>query len=163
MTDEKQNNSEQQEQDQSAKVLKALKAKLRCDNVSAARHAAFNLSWLQEDGFEALKEALFGDAPRRTKAAAAYGLRKTHGRMKKMALELFDLGLAHDNKNNSQICEHALKIMTQPEQLKPAPQPKAAAPKGEIPIRVLSPRRPRTVKDIMNETAHRPPRRRRPR
>jgi hypothetical protein len=163
MTDEKQNNSEQQEQDQSAKVLKALKAKLRCDNVSAARHAAFNLSWLQEDGFEALKEALFGDAPRRTKAAAAYGLRKTHGRMKKMALELFDLGLAHDNQITRQICEHALKVMTQPEQLKSAPQPKAAVPKGEIPIRVLSPRRPRTVKDIMNETTHRPPRRRRPR
>jgi hypothetical protein len=162
MTDEKQDNSEPQEQDQSAKALKALKAKLHCDNVSAARHAAFNLSWLQEDGLEILKEALFGDGPRRTKAAAAYGLRKVHGRMKKMAQELFEQGLQHDDQQTRQTCEHALQVMTQPQKPKPAPQANTPAPRTNIPIRNLPAKRRRTVKDLMNETAHRTPRRRRP-
>jgi hypothetical protein len=43
---------------------------------------------MQEDGFEILKEALFGGASRTAKGAAAYGLRKMRGRMRKQAFEL---------------------------------------------------------------------------
>ncbi|MHC4865214.1 MAG: hypothetical protein ACYTEX_14090 [Planctomycetota bacterium] len=156
MADE-QNNSESQENGQSKDAIKALKAKLRCDNVSAARHAAFNLSWLQEDGFEALKEALLGEATKRTKAAAAYGLRKTHGRMKKMARELFEQGCENDDEQIREICKHALQIMTQPKRPAPPPRNKRAKEQApRIPIKTLQGKRPRTVKDFMNEAAAQP-------
>lgn len=156
MADE-QNNSDSQETGQSKDAIKALRAKLRCDNVSAARHAAFNLSWLQEDGFEVLKEALFGDASKRAKAAAAYGLRKTHGRMKKMARELFEQGLEHDDEETRETCKHALQIMTQPKQPQPPPRAKRAKKQApRIPIKTLQGKRPRTVKDFMNEAAAQP-------
>ena len=90
--------------------LEQLRDKLYCDNVGIARRAAFNLSWMQEDGLDILKEALFGDAARRTKSAAAYGLRKMRGRMKKPASEALSGGVNHPDSTTAKVCENALLI-----------------------------------------------------
>ena len=42
---------------------------------------------------EILKEALFGKFPKSTKFIAAYGFRRMHGRMKKMAREVLQEGI----------------------------------------------------------------------
>jgi hypothetical protein len=91
-------------------LLERLRDKIYCDNSSAARHAAFNLSWMQEDGFEILREALFSNANRTTKGAAAYGLRKMRGRMRKLAFALLEEGLKHESEGTRQVCERALKL-----------------------------------------------------
>jgi hypothetical protein len=91
-------------------LLERLREKLYCDNASAARHAAFNLSWMQEDGFDILKEALFSNANRTAKGAAAYGLRKMRGRMRKPAFVLLEEGLKNESEGTRQVCERALKL-----------------------------------------------------
>ncbi len=95
----------------SIQLLEELRQKLHTDNTSVARKAAFNLSWMQEDGLEILKEALFSRTTRRTKSAAAYGLRKMQGRMKKNALELFQQGLEHTTRDIANTCKTALSLM----------------------------------------------------
>jgi hypothetical protein len=94
-------------------LLERLREKIYCDNPSAARHSAFNLSWKQEDGFDILKEALFSNANRTAKGAAAYGLRKMRGRMKKPAFELLEEGLKHENSDTRQVCARALLLEKQ--------------------------------------------------
>jgi predicted chitinase len=102
------------EKDQAAIIkLEQLREKVYCDNPSAARHAAFNLSWMQEDGYDILKEALFGTACRATKGAAAYGLRKMRGRMKKNGIALLIEGLKHSNEGTRQVCARALLLEKQ--------------------------------------------------
>jgi hypothetical protein len=91
-------------------MLERLREKIYCDNSSAARHAAFNLSWMQEDGFDILREALFSNANRTAKGAAAYGLRKMRGRMRKIAFALLEEGLKHESEGTRQVCERALKL-----------------------------------------------------
>ena len=99
------------EKDQKAiEMLARLREEVYSENPSAARHAAFNLSWMQEDGFEILKEALFGTACRATKGAAAYGLRKMRGRMKKSGMALLEEGLRHSNEGTRQVCARALLL-----------------------------------------------------
>jgi len=99
------------EKDQKAiDLLARLREEVYSDNPSAARHAAFNLSWMQEDGFDILKEALFGTARRATKGAAAYGLRKMRGRMKKNGMALLEEGLRHSNEGTRQVCARALSL-----------------------------------------------------
>ena len=99
------------EKDQKAiELLERLRENVYSDNPSTARHAAFNLSWMQEDGFEILKEALFGTARRATKGAAAYGLRKMRGRMKKNGMALLEEGLRHSNEGTRQVCARALSL-----------------------------------------------------
>ncbi|MGA2323854.1 MAG: hypothetical protein ABSG22_08405 [Sedimentisphaerales bacterium] len=99
------------EKDQKAiELLERLRENVYSDNPSTARHAAFNLSWMQEDGFEILKEALFGTARRATKGAAAYGLRKMRGRMKKNGIALLEEGLRHSNEGTRQVCARALLL-----------------------------------------------------
>jgi hypothetical protein len=99
------------EKDQKAiDLLARLREEVYSDNPSAARHAAFNLSWMQEDGFDILKEALFGTARRATKGAAAYGLRKMRGRMKKNGIALLEEGLRHSNEGTRQVCARALSL-----------------------------------------------------
>jgi hypothetical protein len=99
------------EKDQAAiELLERLREKVYCDNPSVARHAAFNLSWMQEDGYDILKEALFGTACRATKGAAAYGLRKMRGRMKKNGIALLVEGLRHSNEGTRQVCARALLL-----------------------------------------------------
>ncbi|MFH1372058.1 MAG: hypothetical protein ABII09_12340 [Planctomycetota bacterium] len=105
------------EKDQEAiELLGRLREKVYCDNPSAARHAAFNLSWMQDDGFEILKEALFSNAPRAAKGAAAYGLRKMRGRMRKPAFVLLEEGLKHENEGTRQVCARALLLEKQAKQ-----------------------------------------------
>jgi hypothetical protein len=99
------------EKDQKAiEMLARLREEVYSENPSAARHAAFNLSWMQEDGFDILKEALFGTAGRATKGAAAYGLRKMRGRMKKNGMALLEEGLRHSNEGTRQVCARALLL-----------------------------------------------------
>ncbi len=96
----------------SIRLLEQLRERLYSDDSSSARRAAFNLSWMQEDGLDILKEALFSGASKRAKSAAAYGLRKMHGRMKKMALEIFKEGLTYANRGTRDVCRSALSLVS---------------------------------------------------
>ena len=91
--------------------LRQLREKLLSDNISTARVAGHNLSWLQEDGLAILKEVLFGDYSRDAKKAAAYGLRRMQGRMKKMAAEVLNQGLEHSDRITRDACAKSLAIM----------------------------------------------------
>jgi hypothetical protein len=73
--------------------------------------AAFKLSWMQEDGLDILKDALFGNFPRTAKKAAGYGLRSMNGRMRKMASEVLKEGLKHHNRITREACEKSLLLM----------------------------------------------------
>jgi len=105
--------SGREKDERSIRVLEQLRERLYSEHVPAARRAAFNLSWMQEDGLDILKEALFSGAARRTKAAATYGLRKMQGRMKKMALDLLQRGLKGPDRNTRVVCEHALALLNE--------------------------------------------------
>lgn len=103
------------EKDQaSVKLLAQLRERLYCDNSSVARRAAFNLSWMQEDGLEILQEALLSNASHRAKSAAAYGLRSMHGRMKKLSLAVLEEGTKDSNKETRRVCKSALEILKKP-------------------------------------------------
>ena len=137
------------EKDQEAvELLERLREKVYCDNPSASRHAAFNLSWMQEDGFEILKEALFGSASRTTKGAAAYGLRKMRGRMRKQGIGLLEEGLKHTNTNTRQVCARALSLEKESKQAaqQPSAQPQPRyRPKPKFRITEISHKSPREL------------------
>jgi hypothetical protein len=114
------------------KLLAQLRDKLYCEHVPVARRAAFNLSWMQEDGLDILKEALFSDAGRRTKAAAAYGLRKMRGRMNEPSIDVLSEGLADSDRTTAEICENALSILENGVPAKPAAPQKAKTGRFEI-------------------------------
>ncbi|NLW83702.1 MAG: hypothetical protein GXY41_04755 [Phycisphaerae bacterium] len=99
-------------------LLKNLRAKLFSENISTARVAGYNLSWLQEDGLTILKEALFGDYSKTVKKAAAYGLRNMKGRMKKLAVEVLEQGQKNSDNTTRETCAKSLYLM----QHKPAPK-----------------------------------------
>jgi len=100
------------EKDEAAVALLAqLRQKLHADEISFARKAAFNLSWMQEDGLDILREALLGNTPRRSKSAAAYGLRKMRGRMRKKAEETLVEGMAHPDRATAETCRNALIVL----------------------------------------------------
>ncbi len=132
------------EKDEAAvKLLEELREKVYSSNISSARHAAFNLSWMQEDGYEILQEALVGNSPRSAKGAAAYGLRKMRGRMKNQAFSLLEGGLKHSNADIRQACAHALRLekeaKSKPAQPKPPAQGAAKhKPKGKFKITEIS-------------------------
>lgn len=92
----------------SIKLLEKLREQLYSQHASNRRQAAFNLSWMQEDGLEILKAALIGDCHITTKNAAAYGLRKMRGRMKKVALDVLKQGKEHTNAETRDVCRNAL-------------------------------------------------------
>jgi hypothetical protein len=92
-------------------MLRQLTRKLCSNDITTARLAAFNLSWKQEDGLAILKNILFGDFPRTTKKAAAYGLRSMRGRMKKPATEVLELGLKNKDRTTKAACIKALALM----------------------------------------------------
>jgi hypothetical protein len=116
----------------SIKELDELRARLYSDNPSSRRKAAFNLSWMQEDGLDILKEALFGErAPRTAKTAAAYGLRSMHGRMMKKAVEVFQEGVQHRSRQTRDICATALARLG----LAPAPADQRRARRAKIEIK----------------------------
>ena len=114
------------------KLLAQLRDKLYSEHVPLARRAAFNLSWMQEDGLDILKEALFSHAGRRTKAAAAYGLRKMRGRMTEPSVEVLSEGLADPDRTTAEICENALSILENGVPAKPAAPQKAKTARFEI-------------------------------
>jgi len=100
--------SGREKDDASIKLLEKLREKLYAESAAARRWAAFNLSWMQEDGLEILEEVLFGDSPRTIKNAAAYGLRSMRGRMKKKVLEVLARGRNHRNRDTREVCRNAL-------------------------------------------------------
>ena len=100
------------EKDEAAvKLLEKLQEQLQSPHASNRRIAAFNLSWLQEDGLEVLRDALLGDFHITTKNAAAYGLRKMRGRMKKMGLEILRQGLKRRDRATREVCTNALRLL----------------------------------------------------
>lgn len=108
---EKRKPSGREKDEASVTLLAKLREQLYSTNISTVRQSAFNLSWMQEDGLEILKEALFGNSPRRTKGAAAYGLRKMRGRMCKPAEEALIEGLKHPDKKTAEIAGNALIVL----------------------------------------------------
>ncbi len=100
--------SGREKDEESIRLLARLREKLHSDNSSVARRSAFNLSWMQEDGLDILKETLFSGATKRAKSAAAYGLRRMHGRMEKAALEVFKQGIKYTNSDTRKVCQNAL-------------------------------------------------------
>lgn len=108
---EKRKPSGREKDEAAVKLLAKLREQLRSSNISTVRQSAFNLSWMQEDGLDILQEALFGDWPWRSKSAAAYGLRKMRGRMRKQAEEVLVDGLGHPDSKTSEICRNALIVL----------------------------------------------------
>ncbi len=116
----------------SIKLLAQLREKLHSEQIGTARQAAFNLSWMQEDGLDILKEALFSRAYKRTKSAAAYGMRKMRGRMEKIALDVLSHGLRHPDKATAAVCQNALLVLKGKGPRKPPYKKKTPAGKFEI-------------------------------
>jgi len=111
MESEKKGFSEREEGESCAELLEELEEQLCSSKASIRRQAAFTLSWMQEDGLEILKATVFGGHSESTKNAAAYGLRKMRGRMKKLALDVFKEGLKQDSSSTVDVCSHALDVM----------------------------------------------------
>ena len=95
------------------KLLAKLREQLYSSHAFTRRRAASRLSWMQEDGLDILKEALFGETPRGTKSAATYGLRKMQGRMKEMAFSVLQAGLKDKHIETREVCENALFVLSQ--------------------------------------------------
>lgn len=109
---EKRSPSGREKDEASVEMLAKLREQLHSSNVSTVRQSAFTLSWMQEDGLDILKEALFSTASsRRTKGAAAYGLRKMRGRMRQKAEEVLIEGLKHPDGKTAEICGNALIVL----------------------------------------------------
>ncbi len=119
---EKKELSGREKDEASIKLLRKLREQLYSNDASNRRRAAYKLSWMQEDGLDILKAVLFGNCPVPSKNAAAYGLRKMRGRMKKMALEVLEQGLKHRDNAIRGICRNAMQMLGQK-------VPKMAAPK----------------------------------
>lgn len=123
------------EKDEAAtQLLEKLREQLHSGSLTVIRQTAFHLSWLQEDGMEILKEALFlKDSSRKTKNAASYGLRKMRGRMAKPALDILKQGAKNEDRVISKICKNALDVYhnkgPKPRRFKPR---KKRSPKFEI-------------------------------
>jgi len=143
---EKRKPSGREKDEEAVKLLAKLREQLYSANVSIVRQSAFNLSWMQEDGLEVLTEALFGNGPRRTKGAAAYGLRKMRGRMRKLAEDALIEGLKHPDSKTAEICGNALIVLKRGKQAGKGPS--RGKPRGprfqikEIPDKTRQRRRP---------------------
>jgi hypothetical protein len=102
------------EKDEAAvRLLAKLRDQLYSSHTFTRRRAASRLSWMQEDGLDILKEALFGETERGTKSAATYGLRKMQGRMREIARSVLEEGLADKHSETREVCENALFVLTQ--------------------------------------------------
>lgn len=97
--------------DATIKLLANLRKNLLSDHISTARVSASHLARLQEDGLLILNEVLFGNYSRTAKKAAAYGLRKMKGRMKKMALEVLENGVKSRDYTTKAACIKSLALM----------------------------------------------------
>ena len=74
METEEEKPMERQRDEATIAKLRELNSKLCSRNISVARKAAHNLSWMQEDGLLILTQVLTGDFPRTAKKAAALSL-----------------------------------------------------------------------------------------
>ena len=119
---EKKEPSGREKDEASIKLLRKLQEQLYSTDASNRRRAAYKLSWMQEDGLDILKSALFGNCPVPSKNAAAYGLRKMRGRMKKMSLEVLEQGLKHRDNAIRGICRNALQMLGKKVPKSPAPK-----------------------------------------
>lgn len=126
MESEKRKPSGREKDEASIKLLEKLQEQLQSSDASSRRRAAFNLSWLQEDGLEILRDALSGSSLITTKNAAAYGLRKMRGRMKRMAIGVLKEGLKGHNGATRDICRNALALLGEEVPAKPASQARKA-------------------------------------
>ncbi len=131
---EKRKLSGREKDEASIRLLKKLREQLYSSDASNRRRAAYKLSWMQEDGLDILKDALFVNCPVPTKNAAAYGLRKMRGRMRKKALELLEQGLKDLNNSTREICRSALQLLGQKVPPKP---PVKKPPVSNISIREI--------------------------
>ena len=111
MKPDEKKSSPKQRDEAAIERLKQLTRKLCSNDITTARLAAHNLSWLQEDGLAILTETLMGDYSRTTKKAAAYGLRSMKGRMKKLGLEVLEKGLKHRDRTTKAACIKALSLV----------------------------------------------------
>ena len=134
---------ERERDEKTVKLLKKLRENVFSDNISYARGAAFRLSWMQEDGLAILQEVLFGNYPRTAKKAAAYGMRKMNGRMKKMAMEVLERGLNHRDRTTNAACLKSLQLMRGEITNKNNTQGKFQS--GRRKIKAIPPRQDKTV------------------
>ena len=116
----------------SIKLLEKLREQLHSKHATNRRQAAFNLSWMQEDGLEILQAALIGNSHITTKNAAAYGLRNMRGRMKKMAIEILKEGLKHKSSDTREVCRNAFLRLDGKTEKKPAYKGKEKKTRYEI-------------------------------
>jgi len=141
---EKRQPSGREKDEASVQLLEKLREQLYSSNISTVRQSAFHLSWMQEDGLDILREALLVSTSRRAKSAAAYGLRKMRGRMRKRAEETLVEGTAHQDPATAQISRNALNILKKGKGA--AKRPARPRPKGKFEIREVPgrerPRRP---------------------
>jgi hypothetical protein len=125
--------SSEKERDAAAvEQLRQLTRKLCSNDITTARLAGYNLSWMQEDGLAILTETLLGNYSRTTKKAAAYGLRSMKGRMKKMALEVLEQGLMHRDRTTKAACIKALSLMKGGSPKKDGSQSKSQSSRAQI-------------------------------
>ncbi|MHC4692927.1 MAG: hypothetical protein ACYS67_09300 [Planctomycetota bacterium] len=129
---EKRKPSGREKDEASIKLLGRLREELYSQHASNRRQAAFNLSWMQEDGLDILKDALFSKAHITTKNAATYGLRKMRGRMKKMALVVLKEGLEHSSSDTREVCKSALLRLEGKMEQKPPSKSRSGKSKYEI-------------------------------
>lgn len=149
---EKRQPTGREKDEEAIQLLEQLREQLYSSNISTVRQSAFHLSWMQEDGLEILREALLEDTPRRSKSAAAYGLRKMRGRMRKMAEETLMEGSKHPDRGTAEISRNALVVLkrakTAPKREPRPPRPKGkpgGKPQGKFEIREV-PGRDRTTR-----------------
>ena len=105
--------SDREKQEAAIRLLRKLGQQLQSSDASTRRRAAYNLSWMQEDGLAILNGVLCGNFHVTAKNAAAYGLRNMRGRMKKVALEALNQGLKHRDGSTRQVCRAALQLLGQ--------------------------------------------------
>ncbi len=129
---EEQKSPGREKDEASIELLKQLTRKLCSNDITTARLAAFNLSWMQEDGLAILTKVLLGDFSRTNKKAAAYGLRSMKGRMKKMATEVLEQGLKHRDRTTKAACVKALALMKGTAQKKGGPHENLKSGKPRI-------------------------------
>jgi hypothetical protein len=130
---EKRQPSGREKDEASLQLLEKLREQLYSSNISTVRQSAFHLSWMQEDGLDILREALLGDTPRRSKGAAAYGLRKMRGRMRQRAEEVLAEGLSSQDPTTAETARNALTVLKKGKTAPKRPaRPKARGGKFEI-------------------------------
>ena len=145
MNSDETRSSERERDEAAVEQLRQLTRKLCSNDITTARLAAHNLSWMQEDGLAILTETLMGNYSRTTKKAAAYGLRSMKGRMKKLAVEVLEQGLKHRDRTTKAACIKAISLMKGVTSKKEGSQSKSESSRPKI--REINNRRNRNTED----------------